>query len=53
MKQNTTGKNKHLTYEQRCTILEEIKKGTALKDIAEKVGKDPQLFLKNLNSIDI
>ena len=28
MKQNATGKNKHLTYEQRCTILEEIKKGT-------------------------
>lgn len=46
MKQNKTGKNKHLTYEQRCTILEEIKKGTALKDIAEKVGKDPTTVSK-------
>ena len=48
MKQNVTGKNKHLTYEQRCTILEEIKKGTTLKDIAEKVGKDPTTVSKEV-----
>lgn len=48
MKQNATGKNKNLTYEQRCTILEEIKKETALKDITEKGGKDPTTVSKEV-----
>ena len=48
MKMNKSGKNKHLTYDQRCTILEEIKKGTSLKDIALKVGKDPTTVSKEV-----
>lgn len=48
MNQNVTGKNKHLSYDQRCTILEEIKKGTSLKDIANKVGKDPTTVSKEV-----
>lgn len=46
--ENQTGKNKHLTYDQRCTILEEIKKGTSLKYIALKVGKDPTTISKEV-----
>ncbi len=41
-------KGKHMTQEQRDTILIEIKKGTSLKEIAEKVGKDPTSISKEI-----
>ncbi len=41
-------KGKHMTLEQRDTILIEIKKGTSLKEIAEKVGKDPTSISKEI-----
>ncbi len=41
-------KGKHITLEERDTILIEIKKGTSLKDIANKIGKDPTSVSKEI-----
>lgn len=41
-------KGTHITLEQRDTILIEIKKGTFLKEIARKIGKDPTSVSKEI-----
>lgn len=48
MNQNKTGKNKHLTYDQWCTILEEILFLNTRGPIEEALGK-----LVEENSIQI
>lgn len=40
--------HKHLTLDDRITILTEIKKGTSLKDIAVKLSKDPTTISKEI-----
>ncbi len=43
-------KGTHITLEQRDTILIEIKKGTLLKEIAQKIGKDPTSVSKEIRN---
>ena len=43
-------KGKHLTLDNRITILEEIKKNTLLKDIGVKVSKDPTTISKEVKN---
>ena len=46
-------KGKHLTLEERMTILNELIKGTKLSDISNKIGNTQLLFQKKLNFIGI
>lgn len=39
---------KHLTLEERDTILIELKQGTSLKEIAQKISKDPTSISKEI-----
>ena len=43
MYKKDNNKGKHLTLEERMTILNELIKGTKLSDISNKIGKDPFL----------
>jgi len=45
---NNDKKNKHLSLEDRITILEELKKGTNLITIANKIKKDPTTISKEI-----
>ena len=46
-------KGKHLTLEERMTILNELIKGTKLSDISNKICNTQLLFQKKLNFIGI
>ena len=46
-------KGKHLTLEERMTILNELIKGTKLSDISNKISNTQLLFQKKLNFIGI
>lgn len=41
-------KNKHMTLEDRITILEELKKGSSLISISKLIGKDPTTISKEI-----
>ena len=48
MYKKDNNKGKHLTLEERMTILNELIKGTKLSDISNKIGKDPTTISKEI-----
>ena len=48
MYKKDNNKGKHLTLEERMTILNELVKGTKLSDISNKIGKDPTTISKEV-----